>query len=71
MEKIYKIALIVMLFAVIFSLGQAMYFMMHDKGKTNRSVWALTRRVALSFAFIGMIVLGIWMGWLTPHGIGQ
>jgi F0F1-type ATP synthase assembly protein I len=43
--------------------------MMHDKGG-NRTVWALTRRVALSIVLIGMIVLGIWMGWLQPHGIG-
>jgi hypothetical protein len=68
-ETAYKIALVVILILVIFNLGQALYFMMHDKGG-NRTVWALTRRVALSIVLIGMIVLGIWMGWLQPHGIG-
>ncbi|HET7299407.1 MAG TPA: twin transmembrane helix small protein [Oleiagrimonas sp.] len=71
METIYKIALVVMLFVVIFNLGQALYFMMTDKGKSNRTVWALTRRIGLSIILIGMVVLGIWMGWLQPHGIGQ
>lgn len=71
METIYKIALVVMLFVVIFNLGQALYFMMTDKGKSNRTVWALTRRIGLSIVLIGMVVLGIWMGWLQPHGIGQ
>lgn len=71
METIYKIALVVMLFVVIFNLGQALYFMMTDKGKSNRTVWALTRRIGLSILLIGMVVLGIWMGWLQPHGIGQ
>ncbi|HET6586506.1 MAG TPA: twin transmembrane helix small protein [Oleiagrimonas sp.] len=60
-----------MLFVVIFNLGQALYFMMTDKGKSNRTVWALTRRIGLSIVLIGMVVLGIWMGWLQPHGIGQ
>ena len=71
METIYKVALVVMLFVVIFNLGQALYFMMTDKGKSNRTVWALTRRIGLSILLIGMVVLGIWMGWLQPHGIGQ
>lgn len=71
METIYKIALVVMLFVVIFNLGQALYFMMTDKGKSNRTVWALTRRIGLSIVLIGMVVLGIWIGWLQPHGIGQ
>lgn len=71
METVYKIALVVMLFVVIFNLGQALYYMMTDKGRTNRTVWALTRRIALSLVLIGMVVLGIWMGWLQPHGIGQ
>ena len=71
METIYKIALVVMLFVVIFNLGQALYFMMTDKGKSNRTVWALTRRIGLSIILIGMVVLGIWMGWLQPHDIGQ
>lgn len=71
MESIYKIALVVMLFVVIFNLGQALYYMMTDKGRSNRTVWALTRRIALSIVLIGMVVLGIWMGWLQPHDIGQ
>ncbi|HEX7341876.1 MAG TPA: twin transmembrane helix small protein [Rhodanobacteraceae bacterium] len=71
MITIYKIALVVMLFVVIFNLGQALYYMMKDKGRTNRTVWALTRRIGLSIVLIGMVALGIWMGWLQPHGIGR
>jgi hypothetical protein len=32
--------------------------------------WALTRRVGLSVLLIGLIGLGIWTGWIKPHGIG-
>jgi hypothetical protein len=70
-ETIYKIALVVVLLVVIFSLGQALYFMMTDKDDDRRTVWALTRRIGLSLLLIGMVALGIWMGWLHPHGVGQ
>lgn len=71
MDTIYKIALVVMLLVVIFNLGQALYFMMTDKDDDRRTVWALTRRIGLSLVLIAMIILGIWMGWLHPHGLGQ
>ncbi|MGY3041260.1 cytochrome bd-type quinol oxidase subunit 2 [Rhodanobacter sp. TND4EL1] len=71
METIYKIALVVVLLVVIFSLGQALYFMMKDKDDDRRTVWALTRRIGLSLLFIAMVAFGIWMGWLHPHDVGQ
>lgn len=71
MVTVYKIALVVMLFVVIFNLGQALYFMLTDKGRSTRTVWALTRRIGLSIILIAMVALGIWMGWLQPHGVGS
>ncbi len=71
METIYKIALVVVLLVVIFSLGQALFFMMKDKDDDRRTVWALTRRIGLSLLFIAMVAFGIWMGWLHPHDVGQ
>ncbi len=71
MIAIYKIALVVVLLVVIFSLGQALYFMMTDKDDDKRTVWALTRRIGLSLLLIAMVMFGIWMGWINPHGIGQ
>jgi len=70
-ETVYKIALVVVLFVVIFSLGQALFFMMTDKDDGKRTVWALTRRIGLSLVLIGMVALGIWMGWLHPHDVGR
>jgi cytochrome bd-type quinol oxidase subunit 2 len=67
----YKIALVVVLLVVIFSLGQALYFMMKDKDDDRRTVWALTRRISLSLLLIAMVIFGIWKGWLHPHGLGQ
>ncbi len=71
METIYKYALVILLLVVLFNLGQALYFMMTDKGSSKRTVWALTRRIGLSLLLIAMVALGIFMGWLHPHGVGQ
>ena len=71
LETVYKYVLVGLLLVVIFNLGQALYFMMTDKDDDRRTVWALTRRIGLSLLFIGMVGLGIWMGWLHPHDIGQ
>jgi succinate dehydrogenase/fumarate reductase cytochrome b subunit len=70
-ETIYKYALVILLLVVLFNLGQALYFMMTDKGQSKRTVWALTRRIGLSLVLIAMVALGIFMGWLHPHDVGQ
>jgi len=70
-ETIYKYALVVLLLVVLFNLGQALFFMMTDKGQSKRTVWALTRRIGLSLLLIAMVALGIFMGWLHPHDVGQ
>jgi TRAP-type C4-dicarboxylate transport system permease large subunit len=70
-ETIYKVALVIMFLVVVFNLGQALYFMMTDKDSSKRSVWALTRRIGLSLVLIAMVIVGIKMGWVHPHGVGQ
>lgn len=67
--SIYKIVLVIVFLVVIFELGQALYFMMHDREDRGRTVWALTRRVAFSILLIVLIVIGIWTGILHPHGV--
>jgi len=68
-EAVYKYVLVLLLLIVLFNLGQALYFMMTDKDGSTRTVWALTRRIGLSVLLILMVVFGIWMGWLHPHGV--
>jgi TRAP-type C4-dicarboxylate transport system permease large subunit len=69
-ETIYKYALVVMFLVVVFNLGQALYFMMTDKDGSKRTAWALTRRIGLSLLLILMVIVGIKLGWLHPHGVG-
>jgi len=65
-----KLLLVIAFLAVIlWNLGAGLYYMLVDKGKTNRTVNALTRRIALSVGLILIVMLAIWRGWVTPHGV--
>ncbi|MGH8118533.1 MAG: DUF2909 domain-containing protein [Rhodanobacteraceae bacterium] len=66
---LYKAVLIIVFLAVLFELGQAMYFMITDRSSSGRTAWALTRRVAFSILLIVLIVVGILTGILHPHGV--
>ena len=65
-----KIVIVLMLFLILYNLGAGLYYMIADKGQTKRTVNALTWRVGLSIALVVLLVLGIWSGVITPHGIG-
>lgn len=66
-----KTLLVVGFLAVIlYNLGAGLYYMMVDRGGSNRMVMALTRRIALSVGLIMLVLLGIATGYVQPHGIG-
>lgn len=64
-----KLLIIAVFLAVIYNLGAALYYMMSDKGQTNRTVKSLTWRIGLSVGLILVVCLMIWAGWIRPHGI--
>ena len=59
-----KIILLVLLGLVVISLFSGLYFMYRDKGKSRRTVIALTIRVALSVTIFAIVIIGFFMGWL-------
>jgi hypothetical protein len=66
-----KLLVIAFLVAIIYNLGAGLYYMMTDKGQTDRTVKALTRRIGLSVLLILLIILGVVTGVIQPHGIGR
>ncbi len=64
-----KIIVVLLLLVIIASLGSGLFFMMRDRGKTDRTVRALTWRVGLSLAAFALLMLGAATGLITPHGI--
>jgi hypothetical protein len=70
-DSLKTLLIIAVLILIVWNLGAGLYYMLVDKGTTKRTVNALTKRVALSVALILFIALAIYMGWITPHGIGR
>ena len=54
---------------ILGSLGSALFFMMRDKGKSDRTVKALTMRVGFSIALFVLILIAHWLGYIQPTGI--
>ncbi len=70
-DSLKTLLIIAFLILILWNLGAGLYYMLNDKGKTDRTVKALTRRIGLSVALILFVVLAIYMGWITPHGVGR
>jgi DUF2909 family protein len=59
---------IIVLLFVVFILGSlfsALYFLLKDKGRSDRTVKALTVRVVLSVTLFALLVLGFYSGLIT------
>lgn len=70
-DSLKTLLIVAFLIVILWNLGAGLYYMLVDKGQTKRTVNALTRRIALSVALILIVILSIYMGWITPHGIGR
>lgn len=64
-----KVLIVITLLAIVVSLGSGMLFLVKDKGQGNRTVRALTIRIALSVSLFALLMLGIFTGHIKPHGI--
>jgi uncharacterized protein with GYD domain len=64
-----KIFIAIAFILIIGSLGSALFFVMRDKGKTNRAVNALAMRVGLSVTLFLMLLGAYEMGWIAPTGL--
>jgi len=60
-----RILVILFLVFIVGSLFSALYFMVRDKGKGERTVRALTVRVTLSVVLFALLMLGIYTGVIT------
>ncbi len=61
--------IVLVFLAIVYNLGAGLYYMLTDKGASDRTVDALTRRILISAALFALIGIGIWMGWIAPHGV--
>ena len=64
-----SIIIVALLFAVVASLGHALWSMSSGPGNSQRMAQALTARIALSVALFTLLVAGYHFGWIQPHGV--
>jgi len=66
---IFKAVIIILLLVVVFSLGQALAYLIKDEGKSDRMLKSLTWRIGLSVFIFILLLIGQAVGLIHPHGL--
>ena len=64
-----KLVVAIAFVLIIGSLASALFFLMRDKGRSNRTVQALAMRVGLSITLFLLVLFSYKMGWIQPTGL--
>lgn len=71
MGELIKVAIFVVLAAIVLSLGSALYHLATGKGDSTGMIRSLTVRIVLSVVLFVLIMVGWRMGVIQPHGVGH
>ena len=66
---LFKAIIVILLLMILVSLGQALYHMVRKDRNPDGVVNSLTYRIGLSVLLFALIVVGSYMGWITPHAL--
>ncbi|GBF30902.1 hypothetical protein MnTg04_00853 [bacterium MnTg04] len=64
-----RLLALIILLAIIVSLGSALRYLVSDDGKTDRVVRALTWRIGMSVGLFVLLMVAWYFGLIQPHGI--
>ena len=64
---LYRVIIIAFLLVIVGSLASALYFLVKDKGQSDRALKALTLRVSLSVGLFLLLMAGFYSGILPPR----
>ncbi len=64
-----KIIVLALLVLIIASLGSALWFLIRDKGGSERTVKALTVRISLSIGLFLLLMAGYYFGLIPKTGL--
>jgi hypothetical protein len=65
-----KLLIILILLVIIGSLFSGLFYLVKDKGTSERTVRALTVRISLSLLLFILLMIGYATGILQPHALG-
>jgi hypothetical protein len=66
---IVKTVILIVFLLILINLAMALFFMVKDRGNSNRTARALTWRIGLSVAAFILLLAAYGLGWIQPHGI--
>lgn len=58
--------IVVLMILMLVSLASALWYMIKDRGKSNRTVKALTVRISIWIVLFLLLVGGVYTGLITP-----
>jgi len=64
-----KIIIVLMFIGIVVSLASGLFYLVHDKSDSRRTLRALTWRVGLSVGLFAFLMLLIATGVIQPHGL--
>ena len=64
-----KPLIVIVLLAIIASLGKALFSMSSGPEQSSRMVQALTWRIGMSVVLFGAILISYHMGWIAPNSV--
>lgn len=70
-DSLKTLLIVAFLIMIVWNLGAGLYYLLVDRGRTRRTVRALSWRIGLSVVLFLLVVLGIWSGMIKPHEIGR
>ena len=66
-----KLLIVLLLVAIVVSLGSGLFHLVKDDGQSKRMVNALTVRIALSVLLFVLLFVAWKSGLIVPHGISR
>lgn len=66
-----KPLIILVLAAIVWSLGSGLFHLVQDEGRSKRMVNALTVRIGLSVLLFVLLIVAWRTGLIAPHGINR
>lgn len=64
-----KILIVIIFLGIIGSMGSALFFLIKDKGQSDRTLKALTVRIGVSIALFALLFVLWGLGLISPHGV--
>ncbi len=66
-----KVIVLLILLVILGSLAQALFFLVRDQGRSERTVRALTWRIGLSLLLFLVLMGGWWLGWIPVRAMAS